>query len=1389
RDDRTGVIKIARGRSIPWLNEGKKELLKTPSKPASTLAIGEMGALQKAVPDWRFQRAPGSMVDPAPDARQIWRPLNGWSKLAIVDKSGVIAVTKNCSLPDQWCSERNYAHAWYALEADLGSSFSPKKMWLTFDAVAHFCVVFVNGKEAGSHIGGFTPFSLEITDLIQPGLNTIAILVQDETAVVDKEKERAVSQLGPRPGRLQAYVGGGIRGGIYFEAREEVHVARIRVKPSTRENVLKTETWICKDMEEEVEGAAIKQAVYEWPHGTAPVLQFPERPVHFIRGEREVKIESSISWENPNLWSPEHPHLYILRTTVEAGRRSESWETRFGFREFWIEGKDFMLNGKPVRLLGDGALRRELLSLVPDKARVYNREALKFLKREFNFNAIRLHAEIFPVWATLAADEAGYLVINQSSIICGKKQWYIRGAEDFLNNTEIQFSEWYWRDVNNPSVVIWDMENEVIRDQRTPELEKFALTLDQFIKKHDPEAIVEHSGAAYYHPRQEIIHVHMQEQYSRIMREWEKEGTAPLILGEFWMGGRGETRLPNGYEYTDRQDWHQEEARLYREQMLEMRYYGVSGIMSHRLTHWPTLEPGPLLSQNDCTEGGHKQYRWRFPDVRSEGARGLAPVVGFVWPRKATVIEGKPFRREVVVCNDRDAEVSLTVTCKYGLQTESWEITPGPAEQHRLEVSFTPVNEVSEMVVKVKEKAGRFLEYDRVPINVIPSSLASFSLSNRRLVVVPEIDSATAAALEELNVPYRVSEDIPEVAENTIVLLAPGAADDALGRNAAAVREYLAAGGRLLALKQEQAPRWLPLELPFWSAVRSSIPEFDRGGWDQTNKDLIYSREVQVYAPGHPAFSALKPCDFKEWSPEDGRISDDVFIRPNAVKMRTDGAYRVLLGATRRENASLVELRVGKGTAFLCQAQVLQQRKHPAARTLFFNMLRYLDGPAWAVEQTAIGLMGEISASRIASMTGIEQDLFVDVTDRTDVPFFILAGDKADTEKIVALVKAGKTVFVLSCETCSRLPGYEVDAEEEGKAYYYSATRSGIEDHPLFWGVASASFLPLDETPIKGALSAVPPDARLLLGGHCCGHSPLKNDWSVDIGFYGLETREEAPPVAVEQKIEKGSLIATTIEPWQEQAETQRQLLTNLLANAGVAVPNKSGQISTVRVKHTVPLQFDGKLDDWTNDMEDINLSRYSHAEPLVLTSKEIVEGKIEDELIRGYHQHPDLTLSGIIYLLYEQENLLIGGVIFCREENPEVRIDVGGFTKENKRKQRIRIDPQKQKLEIDDSPAAGSKIVTGYQSASEIIDTRLLNFTQIHRQTGKAEILSDIQGLTFETAILWSSLGFQEVPVQLQARVRLSGDKGVVLQQPAPSGETKNYLNLQMEKKERSEK
>jgi len=300
-------------------------------------------------------------------------------------------------------------------------------------------------------------------------------------------------------------------------------------------------------------------------------------------------------------------------------------------------------------------------------------------------------------------------------------------------------------------------------------------------------------------------------------------------------------------------------------------------------------------------------------------------------------------------------------------------------------------------------------------------------------------------------------------------------------------------------------------------------------------------------------FADLVADDFKEWSARDGRVSDDAYVRPTAVGLRAVGPYRVLAGATRRENASLVEARIGRGTMLLCQAQVMEHRAQPAARVLLMNLLRYLDGPDWAALIQTIGLVGDLSAKQLAELTGMETKAFVPVTTLgATAPALIVAGDKADAALLTDLAQAGRTELVLSCESAGRLPGYAVATVASGD---YSGTRSGTVDEPLFWGVASASFLPLNQSPAKGVLTRTPATARCALSGLRRLANP-----PVDYGFTGLEVLDRTSPLAVVEPRGAGRTWPGLCKSW----------LEALLAGRSDFALNRFGQSSRLTISRAL---------------------------------------------------------------------------------------------------------------------------------------------------------------------------------------------------------------------------
>jgi len=203
-----------------------------------------------------------------------------------------------------------------------------------------------------------------------------------------------------------------------------------------------------------------------------------------------------------------------------------------------------------------------------------------------------------------------------------------------------------------------------------------------------------------------------------------------------------------------------------------------------------------------------------------------------------------------------------------------------------------------------------------------------------------------------------------------------------------------------------------------------------------------------------------------------------------------------------------------------------------------------------------------------------------------------------------------------------------------------------------------------------------------------------------------------------------------------------------LLANAGPGLPNQD-RPAVIAVKRTVPLKLDGKLDDWTNDMEDRNVSRFRHAEPIAITSRDAISGKIAD----------DLEQSAVVYLLCDDAQIFFGGIAFARDANLQVDLQLDDH--------RITLDLGAETVAVDGHPAAGVRIAGGRQTAGSVADTRLLSLLAVDRRVGNLETKTSVTGHTFEAAIPWAALGRSTLPSAARGSLRLIRREGAVLQVP----------------------
>jgi len=370
------------------------------------------------------------------------------------------------SYPEKW---KDVKSGWLRKTFKVPAVWEGNRMILHFEAVAGFAKVFVNGIEAGEHFDSFLPFSFDVTRYVRAG-EQIEVLVWV-----------AHGSLLNDPGKYgrRNYVGGsfwgiyiaGIWQDVYLQKLPEVYVADTYIKPWVDRDELELEITV-NNTTEENHRIDLKGDIHTWinENGTR-ATGVPE--LNWTLGEKQLSIQHEGLLVHANtsmtftlklktggkldLWSPDRPALYGLMLSVNDQEDVlDTKYTRFGWRQFDIRGKQFLLNGEPIVIKGDSWH----FMGVPQMTRRYAYAWYQMLK-DANANGVRLHAQVFPRFYLEMADEMGICVLDETGI------WASDGGPKID-------SELYWdacrdhvkglvlRDRNYPSVMGWSVCNETL---------------------------------------------------------------------------------------------------------------------------------------------------------------------------------------------------------------------------------------------------------------------------------------------------------------------------------------------------------------------------------------------------------------------------------------------------------------------------------------------------------------------------------------------------------------------------------------------------------------------------------------------------------------------------------------------------------------------------------------------------------------------------------------------------------------------------------------------------------------------------------------------------------------------------------------------------------------
>jgi len=462
-----------------------------------------------------------------------------------------------------------------------------KRYFIHFGAANYETHVWVNGKKLGTHVGGFTPFNFEATDVLKNGDNFIVAMVDN------KRYEDAVPTVA-----TDWWNHGGI-----------TRTVKIIEVPET---FIEDFTLQLSDDGKSAKGWAQLNPVVK---GTTVEILIPEAKLNSkLVSDESGRVFFELDAAELTRWSLDKPKLYdvILRTA------DDEISDQIGFRTIRVQGDDILLNGEKIFLRGICLHEENPMTGRRNHSEADARMMYQWVK-ELNANFVRLahypHNEHMP----RIADELGILLWEEIPVY-----WTIQWENpDTLANARNQLTELITRDRNRASVIIWSMANETPvsepRNKFLGELVKTARELDS--SRLISAAMEVHTEGEYKvmsDPFSDLTDITSFNQYHGWYGgnrddfpklKWKVKGDKPVIVSE-WGGG-----ALYGFHADKDTVWSEEyQAYLY-EKTLEgiFNIPGLSGITPWILTDFKSpRRPLPVIQdmwnrKGIISEGGNKK--------------------------------------------------------------------------------------------------------------------------------------------------------------------------------------------------------------------------------------------------------------------------------------------------------------------------------------------------------------------------------------------------------------------------------------------------------------------------------------------------------------------------------------------------------------------------------------------------------------------------------------------------------------------------------------------------------------------------------------------------------------------------------------------------------------
>ena len=397
-----------------------------------------------------------------------------------------------------------------------------RRTLLYFGAVNYEAIVYVNGEKMGRHVGGFTPFCFDVSDVLREGENTLIVKVDNK-----RHADHVPTQF------FDWWNYGGITRDVLLVSVAPTYVENYKwtLLPAAAKG--KRDITCTVRLNKAEAGRKLTVSI--------PELKLKRTLTTTADGTATATFSTAAS--KLQLWSPKHPKLYRVEMNLEG----ETLADEIGFRTIETRGKQILLNGKPVFLRGISLHEEKPFGGGRANSTADARTLLSWVK-ELGCNFVRLAHYPHNEHMVREAERMGLMVWSEIPVY-----WTISWGNDAtFDNARRQLTDMIARDQNRANIIIWSIANETPHGS---EREAFLSRLAQEARRLDNTRLIsmamEVTSASNYHNQlqdnmNQYVDVISFNQYIGWYRDvndapkmtWEIPYNKPVIVSEFGGGAK-----------------------------------------------------------------------------------------------------------------------------------------------------------------------------------------------------------------------------------------------------------------------------------------------------------------------------------------------------------------------------------------------------------------------------------------------------------------------------------------------------------------------------------------------------------------------------------------------------------------------------------------------------------------------------------------------------------------------------------------------------------------------------------------------------------------------------------------------------------------------------------